>query len=171
MTRRLSNPHKLGDFQHEATWLQDSLLLPNGLVLIPLRSADLFPSIAHLDNAFKETRTTTSLGHWRSGKFQQPMKILQNRSPLLLYASLIFHHYLLQSFTLLHIQQNQKISSPCSPPSLTPFSSLLLHLFFFQSFSTSVLPSLIPISKIPAQASHAPLPFSPPQNHKPHCLH
>jgi hypothetical protein len=58
-----------------------------------------------------------------------------------------------------------------TPPSLTVISSLPLHPFFFPSFSASVLPSLTPISKLPAQASHAPLPFSPPQNHKPRRLH
>jgi len=65
--------------------------------------------------------------------------------PLLFYASLIFNHSLFRSLTLLHIQQNPNFFFSSSPPS--------------------------PISKLPAQASHALLPFSPPQNHKPCRLH
>jgi len=162
MTRRISDPHKLGDFQHEATWLQDLLLLPNGLILIPLRSADLFPSTAHLDNGLKETRTTTLLGDWRSEKFQQPTKILQNRSPSFsthLWFSTIICSDLSHYYTFSKIKRFPLPSLPLLWPS---FLAFFFTLFSFNpsqppSFRLSLrFPSFM--HKLPMHRCHSHLP-------------
>jgi len=82
--------------------------------------------------------------------------------PFLLYAFLIFNHYLLRSLTLLHIQQNQKISSPALPLLWPSFLAFFFTLFSFNpsqppSFPLSLrFPSFL--HKLPMHRCHSHLP-------------
>jgi hypothetical protein len=108
------------------------------------------PSSPSLTSALHLPKSSTELPQpscWRSGK-------VSTTSPALLYRQSTLH-----------------------PPSLLPTTCVFLDLLPFW-FPPSELPSsplfttsFRSILKLPAQASHAPLPFTPPQNHKPNRLH
>lgn len=126
-------------------WLQNSPLLSKRLIPIPLRSANLFLPIIHSDNAFKEPTTTSSLGHWRSGKFRDQARSLQNRSFFSMSLQLSYHHLPIFIFFPLSvlISHNTTQSAPkrdthhsSSPPlNLPPWPPSPAHLMQLQAFT------------------------------------